>query len=225
MHCHCGTNNRAPRWTSTDPCKPEVRPGSREESASPAWLATPAWMPATQQRVYIWRLDTGCGQTLYRKSHSHNTPGKRHNNTWVKPLAGNCTTVQNLLYTGSHGVVIIRHNFVCSHKWCRFLVFRNFAWGKINALKKNLSEKQFFKQIFEDLKMKGNDINSGVIIPLFLYVVTMPLSISSRTTSEYSAYNYMYSHFAGIYYQRIHINKFVNNMTHRDQWPTTIHLS
>ena len=25
MHCHCGTNNRAPRWTFTDPCKPEVR--------------------------------------------------------------------------------------------------------------------------------------------------------------------------------------------------------
>ena len=25
-----------------DPCKPEVRPGAREESASPAWLATPA---------------------------------------------------------------------------------------------------------------------------------------------------------------------------------------
>ena len=23
MHCHCGTNNRAPRWTFTDPCKPE----------------------------------------------------------------------------------------------------------------------------------------------------------------------------------------------------------
>ena len=22
MHCHCGTNNRAPRWTFTDPCKP-----------------------------------------------------------------------------------------------------------------------------------------------------------------------------------------------------------
>ena len=42
MHCHCGTNNRAPRWTFTDPCKPEVRPGAREESASPAWLATPA---------------------------------------------------------------------------------------------------------------------------------------------------------------------------------------
>ena len=32
MHCHCGTNNRAPRWTFTDPCKPEVRPGAREES-------------------------------------------------------------------------------------------------------------------------------------------------------------------------------------------------
>ena len=42
MHCHCGTNNRAPRWTFTDPCKPEVRPGAREESASPSWLATPA---------------------------------------------------------------------------------------------------------------------------------------------------------------------------------------
>ena len=42
MHCHCGTNNRAPWWTFTDPCKPEVRPGAREESASPAWLAAPA---------------------------------------------------------------------------------------------------------------------------------------------------------------------------------------
>ena len=42
MHCHRGTNNRAPRWTYTDPCKPEVRPGAREESASPAWLAAPA---------------------------------------------------------------------------------------------------------------------------------------------------------------------------------------
>ena len=42
MHCHCGTNSRAPRWTFTDPCNPEVRPGAREESASPAWLATPA---------------------------------------------------------------------------------------------------------------------------------------------------------------------------------------
>ena len=42
MHCHCGTNNRAPRWTFTDPYKPEVRPGAREESASPAWLAAPA---------------------------------------------------------------------------------------------------------------------------------------------------------------------------------------
>ena len=42
MHCHYGTNNRAPRWTFTDPCKQEVRPGAREESASPAWLAAPA---------------------------------------------------------------------------------------------------------------------------------------------------------------------------------------
>ena len=42
MHSHCGTNNRAPRWTFTDPCKPEVRPGAREESASLAWLSAPA---------------------------------------------------------------------------------------------------------------------------------------------------------------------------------------
>ena len=42
MHYHCGTNNRAPRWTFTDSCKPEVRPGAQEESASPAWLAAPA---------------------------------------------------------------------------------------------------------------------------------------------------------------------------------------
>ena len=41
IHRHCGTNNRAPRWTFTDPYKPEVRPGAREESASPAWLAAP----------------------------------------------------------------------------------------------------------------------------------------------------------------------------------------
>ena len=42
MHWHCGTNTRAPRWIFTDPCKPEVRPGVREESASPAGLAAPA---------------------------------------------------------------------------------------------------------------------------------------------------------------------------------------
>ena len=81
MHCHCGTNNRAPRRTFTDPCKPEVRPGAREESASPAWLAAPAMNARDTMKVYIWRLDTGCGPTLYRKCHSHNTSGKRHNNT------------------------------------------------------------------------------------------------------------------------------------------------
>ena len=47
-------------------------------------------MPATQKRVYF-RLDTGCGPTLYKKCHNHNTPGKRHNNTWVEPLTGNCS--------------------------------------------------------------------------------------------------------------------------------------
>ena len=92
MHCHCGTNNRVSRWTFTGPCKPEVRPGAWEESASPVWLAAPAMNARDTTKVYIWRLDTGCGPTLYRKCHSHDTPGKRHNNTWVEPLAGNCTT-------------------------------------------------------------------------------------------------------------------------------------
>ena len=92
LHGHCGTNNRAPQWTFTDPCKPEARPCAREESASPAWLAAPAMNARDTTKVYIWRLDTGCGPTLYRKCHSHNTPGKRHNNTWVEPFAGNCTT-------------------------------------------------------------------------------------------------------------------------------------
>ena len=71
MHCYCGTNNRAPRWTFTDPCKPDVRPGAREESASPAWLAAPAMNARDTTKVYIWRLDTGCGPTLYRKCYSH----------------------------------------------------------------------------------------------------------------------------------------------------------
>ena len=32
MHRHCGTNNRAPRRTFMDPCKPEVRSVALEES-------------------------------------------------------------------------------------------------------------------------------------------------------------------------------------------------
>ena len=54
MHCHCGTNNRAPRWAFTDPCKPEVRLGAREESASPAWLAALAMNICDTTKVYIW---------------------------------------------------------------------------------------------------------------------------------------------------------------------------
>ena len=59
-----------------DPCKPEARPGAQEESASPTWLAAPTMNARDTTRVYIWRLDTGFGPTLYRKCHSHNTPGK-----------------------------------------------------------------------------------------------------------------------------------------------------
>ena len=53
MHCHCATNNRAPRWTFTDSCKPDVRPGAREESASPAWLAAPTMNAFDTTKVYI----------------------------------------------------------------------------------------------------------------------------------------------------------------------------
>ena len=54
MHCHCGTNNRAPRWTFTDPCKSDVRPGAREESASPAWLAAPAMNARDTTKMYTF---------------------------------------------------------------------------------------------------------------------------------------------------------------------------
>ena len=53
MHCHSGTNNRAPRWTFTDPCKPEVRPGAREESASPAWLAASLEVQSMTLRTFL----------------------------------------------------------------------------------------------------------------------------------------------------------------------------
>ena len=76
MYCHCGTNKRAQRWIFTDPCKPQVRPGAREESAPPAWPAAPAMNARDTTKVYVWRLDTGCGPTLYRKCHSHNTSEK-----------------------------------------------------------------------------------------------------------------------------------------------------
>ena len=53
MHGQCGTNNRAPGWTLTDPCKQEVRPGAREESASPALLAATAMNARDTTKVYI----------------------------------------------------------------------------------------------------------------------------------------------------------------------------
>ena len=61
MHCHCDTNNRAPRWTFMDPRKPEVRRGARKGSASPAWLAALAMNARDTTKVYMLRLDTGCG--------------------------------------------------------------------------------------------------------------------------------------------------------------------
>ena len=64
VHCYCGTNNRAPRWTFTDPCKPEVSPGAREESDSSARLAVPAMNACDTTKVFLWRLDTGCRPTI-----------------------------------------------------------------------------------------------------------------------------------------------------------------
>ena len=92
MQCHHGTSNRTPQWTFTNPCKPDVRPGVRKESACPAWLAVPAQNARGTKKVYIWRLDTVCGLTIYRKGHNQKALGKSHNITWFEPLAGNFTT-------------------------------------------------------------------------------------------------------------------------------------
>ena len=76
MHCQCGTNNRAPRWTFTDPCKPEVRPGAREESASPAWLAAPVMNPidTTKGKYEHFLLGLIPGVTLKIDSHCKKNP-------------------------------------------------------------------------------------------------------------------------------------------------------
>ena len=148
MYCHCGTNNRAPRYTSTDPCKPEVRPGAWEESASPAWLAAPAINARNTTKVYIWRLDTACEPTLYRKCHSHNIPRKRHNNTWVEPVAGNCTT------SSSFWVTKIR-NF---KKWGKNGYIVDFPRGK-NGYKKG--GKWLYSQISPGEKLLYSHFSGG----------------------------------------------------------------
>ena len=110
MHCHCGTHNRAPRLTFTDHCQPEVRPGAREKSVSPARPVAPAINAHDTTNVYKWRFDTKCGPTL------HNTPGKRHNNTWVEPLAGNSTT------SSTRQRVQLWQTFIIQKNWCTVTV-------------------------------------------------------------------------------------------------------
>ena len=127
MHCQCRTNKRAPRWIFMDPCKPEVRPGVREESASPAWLAAPAMNSRNTTKLSIWRLDTGYGPTLYRKCNSHNTPGKRHNNTWVEPFARNCTT-SSKEYNASLQVNLNKKDFIQYHSYSEVFSTRAIAW-------------------------------------------------------------------------------------------------
>ena len=49
-----------------DPCKPEVGPGAREESSSPAWLAASAIKACDTTKVYIWRNKNGKGLVQLR---------------------------------------------------------------------------------------------------------------------------------------------------------------
>ena len=132
MHCHCGTNNRAPRWTFTDPCKPEVRPGAREESASPAWLAAPALNARDTTKVYIWRLDTGCGLSLYRKCHSHNTPGKKHNNT---------STYKRIL--NFDDPILIAYSITCTEISKKQYIVTNVCTEASSEIKKNTKNIQW----------------------------------------------------------------------------------
>ena len=169
MHCHCGTNNGAPRWTFMDPCKPEVRPGAQEESASPAWLAPPAMNARDTTKVYKWRLDTGCGSTLYRNCHSHNTPGKRHNNTWVEPLAGNCTTSSTQLKEQ------VRQKCKIQKNWCTDTVAPTIE--------------HYDGHSFSIIRMNNTDSNEiprhlGLYCPsLFLYHCTRTLPSSHKWQS------------------------------------------
>ena len=92
---HHGGNSRTPanqRWDQV--------PGN---SASPAWLAAPAMNARDTTKVYIWRLDTGCGPTLYRKCHSHNTPGKG-----IITLESNPS--QGTVLPAPHGAMCLDHS-------------------------------------------------------------------------------------------------------------------
>ena len=91
MHCHFGTNNRASLQT-----RGEARSPGR---AKVSCLVSRIRHECPWHKGYIWRLATGCGLTLYKKCHSHNTPGKRYNNTWVETLAENCTTKSKNYYS------------------------------------------------------------------------------------------------------------------------------
>ena len=88
----------------------------------------PPWMPATTTKVYIWRLDTGCGPKLYRKCHSHNTPGKRHNNTWVDWYKLDL----KLVNTSIPKISYISNNMFQLYLWTQ-LFFSSMSWfmGKI----------------------------------------------------------------------------------------------
>ena len=84
----------------------QVRPGAREDSASPAWLAASAMNARNTTKVYILRLDTGCGPTLYRKCHSHNTPGYNHNLPPIKLYTNPWPFYRTLPFTDLWGVHI-----------------------------------------------------------------------------------------------------------------------
>ena len=76
MHCHFGTNKRAPRWTFTDPYKPEVRPGAREEWASPAWPATAAMNALRHNDIVYSTLKMTSSRCLRFDKHFRDFCGK-----------------------------------------------------------------------------------------------------------------------------------------------------
>ena len=75
MHRNCSTNYRAPRWTFTDPCKPEVRPGAREESASPAWLAAPTMNARDTTKGFYGRLTLDVDRHYIGRATPHQEKG------------------------------------------------------------------------------------------------------------------------------------------------------
>ena len=99
-----------------DPCKPEVRLGAREESASPAWLAAAAMNTRDTTKVYIWRLDTGCGPT--------------HQEKGIITLEGQKTSVILYIFSGWSQFILLFLLIMVSriHRSAIFLPYTSIDW-------------------------------------------------------------------------------------------------